>query len=66
MSLDFRRAEPPLYPTYELAPPVGALSAGEDQRLAGLIMRIGGGTIQWTAAGVVFRFWYRAENDAAG
>ena len=59
-------AELPFYATYELAPPVGTLSAGEDQRLAGLIMRIGGGTILWTAAGVVFWFWYRSENDPAG
>ncbi|MCY3599878.1 MAG: cytochrome c oxidase assembly protein [Gemmatimonadetes bacterium] len=59
-------AELPFYATYELAPPVGTLSAGEDQRLAGLIMRIGGGTILWTAAGVIFWFWYRSENDAVG
>ena len=56
-------AELPFYATYELAPPVGALSAREDQRLAGLIMRIGGGTILWTAAGVLFWLWYREEND---
>jgi len=59
-------AELPFYATYELAPPVGTLSAGEDQRLAGLIMRIGGGTILWTAAGVIFWFWYRSEKDPVG
>ena len=58
-------AELPFYATYELAPPVGILSAGEDQRLAGLIMRIGGGAILWTAAGVLFWLWYRSENEAA-
>ena len=57
-------AELPFYATYELAPPVGTMSAGEDQRLAGLIMRIGGGTILWTAAGIVFWLWYRAETRA--
>ena len=56
-------AELPFYATYELAPPVGTMSAGEDQRLAGLIMRIGGGAILWTAAGIVFWLWYRAENE---
>ncbi|MDX1394470.1 MAG: cytochrome c oxidase assembly protein [Gemmatimonadota bacterium] len=55
--------ELPFYATYELAPPVGSLGAREDQRLAGLIMRIGGGTILWTAAGVLFWLWYRAENS---
>lgn len=54
--------ELPFYATYELAPPVGSLGAREDQRLAGLIMRIGGGTILWTAAGILFWLWYRAEN----
>ena len=56
-------AQLPFYATYELAPPVGSLSAGEDQRIAGLIMRIGGGAILWTAVGVLFWLWYRSEND---
>ena len=55
-------AELPFYATYELAPPVGSLSARDDQRLAGLIMRLGGGTILWTAAGILFWLWYREEN----
>jgi len=55
-------AELPFYATYELAPPVGGLSAAEDQRIAGLVMRLGGGTILWTAVGVLFWLWYRAEN----
>jgi cytochrome c oxidase assembly factor CtaG len=55
-------AELPFYATYELAPPVGTLSARDDQRLAGLIMRIGGGTILWTAAGILFWLWYREED----
>ena len=57
-------AELPFYATYELAPPVGTLTAGEDQRLAGLIMRVGGGTILWTAAGVIFWQWARSERHA--
>ena len=59
-------AELPFYATYELAPPVGTLSSGEDQRLAGLIMRIGGGAILWTAAGILFWLWYRTDQEAAG
>lgn len=54
-------AELPFYATYELAPPVGTLSARDDQRLAGLIMRLGGGTILWIGAGILFWLWYRAE-----
>lgn len=57
-------AELPFYATYELAPPVGTLSSRDDQRLAGLIMRIGGGTILWIAAGILFWLWYRAETAA--
>ena len=56
-------AELPFYSTYELAPPVGSLSTREDQRLAGLIMRIGGGAILWSGAGILFWLWYRDEND---
>ncbi len=55
--------ELPFYATYELAPPVGSLGAREDQRLAGLIMRLGGGAILWTAAGILFWLWYSSEND---
>jgi putative membrane protein len=55
-------AELPFYATYELAPRVGTLSARDDQRLAGLIMRIGGGAILWTAAGILFWLWYREED----
>jgi len=56
-------AELPFYSTYELAPPVGSISTREDQRLAGVIMRIGGGAILWSGAGILFWLWYRDEND---
>jgi putative membrane protein len=59
-------AELPFYATYELAPPVGGLSARVDQRIAGLVMRIGGGAVLWTAAGIVFYRWYRSENAPVG
>lgn len=56
-------AELPFYATYELAPPVGSISSREDQRLAGLIMRLGGAAILWTASGVLFWLWYRRDGD---
>jgi putative membrane protein len=52
----------PFYATYELAPPVSGLSARTDQRVAGLIMRIGGGAVLWIEAGILFYQWNRAEN----
>ncbi len=55
-------AEVPFYATYELAPPVGPLSAEDDQRVAGLIMRLGGAAVLWTAAGILFWAWYRSES----
>lgn len=55
-------ADLPFYATYELAPPVSGLSARVDQRIAGLVMRIGGGAVLWTAAGILFFRWYRSEN----
>lgn len=59
-------AELPFYATYELAPPVSGLSARVDQRIAGLVMRIGGGAALWTAAGIVFYRWYRSEGTPEG
>ena len=56
-------AELPFYATYELAPPVGPLSSAEDQRMAGLLMRIGGGIVLWTATGVCFWRWYQTDRD---
>lgn len=51
----------PLYRTYELAPPIGWLDTLSDQRLAGLIMRVGAGVIIWTAISVLFVRWNRSE-----
>ena len=51
----------PLYATFELAPPVSGLSTRVDQRLAGLLMKIGGGLIFWTAITALFLQWYLAE-----
>ena len=50
-----------LYPLYELAPRVTALTPLEDQRLGGLIMWIPGMLIFWVAISVVFFRWTKDE-----
>lgn len=52
----------PIYGIYELAPPIGLLSALDDQRLAGILMKLGGGAITWTAIAIMFYRWNRDEN----
>jgi putative membrane protein len=52
----------PIYGIYELAPPIGALSSLDDQRVAGLLMKIGGGAITWTAIAILFIRWKREED----
>lgn len=54
-------AELPFYATYELAPPVAGISARADQRAAGLLMKLGGGAILWTAIGTLFYRWWIAS-----
>lgn len=54
-------ADFPLYRTYELAPPVGGIATVQDQRIAGLLMKVGGGAILWTAITILFFRWYREE-----
>ncbi|MBI4545606.1 MAG: cytochrome c oxidase assembly protein [Gemmatimonadetes bacterium] len=52
-----------LYPFYERAPRVFALSALDDQQLGGLIMWVPGGLIFWVAITVVFFRWARGEEQ---
>lgn len=62
-------AELPLYRIYELAPPVSLLSTRDDQVVAGLLMKMGGGLILWTAITVLFGRWYlesEREGDSLG
>jgi putative membrane protein len=47
-------AEEPLYPTYELAARVIEISALQDQRIGGLIMKLGGTLILWSVLSVYF------------
>ena len=51
-----------LYPLYELAPRVTALTPAEDQLLGGLIMWIPGMLIFWVAISVVFFRWTKDES----
>jgi cytochrome c oxidase assembly factor CtaG len=52
----------PIYGIYELAPPIGAWSSLDDQRVAGLLMKVGGGAITWTAIAILFVRWKREED----
>ena len=53
----------PLYATYELAPPVTGLSTRDDQLLAGLLMKMGGAVVFWTAITIIFFGWYRRSES---
>lgn len=58
--------ETPFYAVYELAPPVGTISAREDQQLAGVLMKVGGGVVLWTAITVLFfRWWVQSEAEGS-
>lgn len=56
----------PFYGIYELAPPVVGIGAQEDQQVAGLLMKVGGGLILWTAITILFFRWWQAEGDENG
>jgi len=58
--------ELPFYGIYELAPPVGILGAREDQQVAGLLMKVGGGVVLWTAITIQFFMWFNREGEAEG
>lgn len=51
-------SELPLYATYELAPPFPGLTTREDQTVAGLLMKMGGALVLWSAITVLFARWY--------
>jgi len=57
----------PIYALYELAPPVGVLSARDDQFLAGIIMKAGSFIVILLALSVLFFRWHRVDrSDDAG
>jgi putative membrane protein len=59
-------ADEPVYAVYETLPRLWGLPVLEDQLIAGLIMKIGGGVVLWTAIAVVFFKWAFEEERAAG
>lgn len=56
-------AQYPLYSLYELAPRVGEISAGADQKTAGVIMKGASDPLIWIAMVVIFARWRLAEGD---
>lgn len=53
----------PLYKVYVDLPKLFGVSPLEDQRIAGLIMKLGGGLLLWAVIAVVFFKWSSSEND---
>lgn len=57
-------AERPIYRFYETVPRLWGLSAGEDQRIGGLLMKLGGGLLLWGIITVIFFRWHAEEESA--
>jgi putative membrane protein len=55
----------PVYAIYELAPPISGLTSREDQRIAGLLMKMGGAPIMWSWISILFFRWYRESESAS-
>jgi putative membrane protein len=56
-------ADKPIYHFYEHVPRLWGQSAGEDQRIAGLLMKLGGGLLLWMVIAVLFFKWHAAEEE---
>jgi putative membrane protein len=56
-------ADTVFYRSYELAPRLTGLSALADQRLSGLIMKLGGGMLLWAVIAVLFFRWSSREDS---
>ena len=56
-------AERPIYRFYETVPRLWGLSAGEDQRIGGLLMKLAGGLLLWTIITVLFFRWHAEEEE---
>lgn len=56
-------ASTPLYEFYVGVPRMWGMSVVEDQRNAGLLMKIGGGVILWIAIGMTFFKWVAREES---
>ncbi len=53
----------PLYPSYETMPRLLGLSVIDDQRIGGLIMKLGGTAIYWLVGTIVFFQWFSREQQ---
>lgn len=56
-------AEEPIYHFYETVPRLWGISAGEDQRIGGLLMKLGGGLLLWGIITVLFFRWHAQEES---
>ena len=56
-------AEKPIYHFYETVPRLWGISAGEDQRIGGLLMKLGGGLLLWGIITVLFFRWHAQEES---
>ena len=59
-------ADYPLYALYELAPPIGGISAAADQLVGGLIMKLGSAVAVITGATIIFFRWHAVEGGDDG
>jgi len=57
-------AQQPIYRFYEHVPRLWGLSAVEDQRIGGLLMKLGGGFLLWAVITVLFFRWHTQEESA--
>jgi putative membrane protein len=57
-------ADAPVYRVYEDFPRLWDISVLTDQTVAGLIMKLGGGAILWTAIALTFFHWFAEEERA--
>jgi putative membrane protein len=57
-------SEAPLYKIYETFPRLWDISPLTDQTVAGLIMKLGGGAVLWTAIAITFFSWVAEEERA--
>lgn len=55
----------PLFAAYERLPKPPGIDAMTDQRIAGLLMKIGGGVILWSAIATIFFRWSLREERSA-
>jgi putative membrane protein len=54
-------ADKPIYHFYEKVPRLWGLSAVEDQRIGGLLMKLAGGLLLWAIIAVLFFKWHAQE-----